>query len=51
MGKGCAHGSQPIDVRSFGLRVTPEVTHPVVQVIDRNKKNVRPIVGRDDGGG
>ena len=49
--KGGPHGSQPVDVRSLGLRVSTQMTHPVVQVVDRNEENVGPIVRRDDASG
>ena len=37
-----ALGSQAIDVRRPGLRVSTQMAHPVVEVIDRNKKDVGP---------
>ena len=44
-GRGGSHGSQPVNVRSFCLWVATQVTHPVVQVVNRNKENIGTIIG------
>jgi len=40
IGKDCPALCQSIHVRSLNLRVPAQWTHPVVQIIDRDKKNV-----------
>jgi len=35
-----ARGSQPVEVRSPGLRMAPETPHPIIEIIDGNEENV-----------
>ena len=41
VGEGGAHGGKTIDVRSPGLRVSTQVTDPVVKVVDCNEEHIR----------
>lgn len=40
---------QPIDVRRFGLRMTSQMSCPVIQVIDGDEQYIRPLfrIARD----
>lgn len=41
VGKGGAHSCEPIDIRRFSLRVSPEMAYPVIEVVYRDKENIR----------
>ena len=51
VGKGGAHGGKTINVRSPGLRVSAQVTDPVVQVVDCNEENIRTVISCEGKGG
>ena len=51
VGKGGPHGGKTIDVRGFSLWVATQVTHPVVQIINRNKENIRMVISGESKGG
>ena len=47
VGEGHPAFRKPVHVRCFGLDVAAQDTHPVVQIVDGNKKYITEIVMND----
>ena len=45
IGKKCAPSGESINVGCSGLRMSPQTTDPVIQVVDGNQENVGSIIG------
>lgn len=41
VGESGSHGCKSVDVGCFGLRITPQMTDPMIEVINGNEKNIR----------
>ncbi len=44
VGKRHAHFSESIQIRSLRLRIPPQMPDPVIQIVDRNKQHIRPLL-------
>ena len=42
VGKGHSHFGESVEIGSFRLAISPEMSHPVVQVVNSDKQDVRP---------